>query len=215
MSPKIAEAKINELFPTQLTVGMIEVNEKEKALQSMPASRQKEFLQANSVPAVIGWNGNLYITDHHHLCRAAHEVGMTYVFILVEADLSSTKTENKFWAEMVAHKWVHPLDNSGTRHLYSSIPHHISHLVDDVYRSLAGYVRHAGGYEKTPTAFAEFVWADFFRRNIAVEDVNSDFPASVKIATKLAHGEMAIGLSGYISEESPSAAQNARGAEKS
>ncbi len=140
MSPKIAEAKINELFPTQLTVGMIEVNEKEKALQSMPASRQKEFLQANSVPAVIGWNGNLYITDHHHLCRAAHEVGMTYVFILVEADLSSTKTENKFWAEMVAHKWVHPLDNSGTRHLYSSIPHHISHLVDDVYRSLVGYM---------------------------------------------------------------------------
>jgi hypothetical protein len=215
MSQKINEVRIDKLFPTQLTVGFIEVKEKEKKLHSMTASNQKEFLRANPVPAVIGMGGNLYITDHHHLCRAAYDAGITHGFIFVEDDLSSIKTADKFWVEMAAHKWVHPLDSSGTRHLYSSIPHHISHLVDDVYRSLAGYVRHAGGYEKTPTAFAEFVWADFFRRNIAVEDVNSYFSASVKIAKKLAHGEMAIGLPGYIFEDEKSPAPTAAASEKS
>ncbi len=35
-----------------------------------------------------------------------------------------------------------------------------------MYRSIAGYVRDAGGYDKVPEAFAEVVWADFFRRAV-------------------------------------------------
>jgi len=46
----------------------------------------------------------------------------------------------------------------GVRHYYSAISHHLQDLVDDVYRSVAGYVRKAGGFDKTRTAFAEFVW---------------------------------------------------------
>jgi hypothetical protein len=69
-------------------------------------------------------------------------------------------------------------------------------LVDDPYRSLAGYVRDAGAYEKTPTAFAEFVWADFFRRSIAVEDLKTDFHAAVQRAVTLAKGKLALGLPG-------------------
>ena len=70
-------------------------------------------------------------------------------------------------------------------------------LVDDVYRSLAGFVRDAGGYEKTHTAFAEFIWADFFRRNIAIEDVSADFQAAVKQGLRLARSPLAKRIPGF------------------
>ena len=87
--------------------------------------------------------------------------------------------------------------NRHERHVYPLIPRHLDKLLDDVYRSLAGYVRNAGGYEKTPTAFAEFVWADFFRRNIPLEDLKADFAAAVNTALPLALSELALGMPGY------------------
>jgi hypothetical protein len=93
--------------------------------------------------------------------------------------------------------WVHPLDENGVRHHYSLIPTDLKKLIDDVYRSLAAFVRNAGGYDKTPLPFAEFVWADFFRRNIAIEDVRANFDAAVETAIPLARSQRASRLPGY------------------
>jgi hypothetical protein len=70
-------------------------------------------------------------------------------------------------------------------------------LVDDVYRSLAAFVRNAGGYDKTAEPFAEFRWADFFRRMIAIEDVTANFNTAVETAIPLAHSQLAASLPGY------------------
>jgi len=69
--------------------------------------------------------------------------------------------------------------------------------VDDVYRSLAGFVRDAGGYDKTPTAFAEFVWADYFRRNIPIEAVREDFQSAVRAALPMAQSHWAKHIPGF------------------
>ncbi|MBZ0091154.1 MAG: hypothetical protein K8F27_02875 [Sulfuricellaceae bacterium] len=193
---KIHEHKIHDLRPTQLTIGMIEVQDKKKRLASLNVHEQRSFMEAHPLPAVLGPEGNLYITDHHHLGRAALEAGVETGFFMVEADFSGLDME-RFWPEMDRNKWVHPLDENGVRHVYALIPHHLEKLSDDVYRSLAGYVREGGGYEKTPTAFAEFVWADFFRRSIAVEDIKRDFAAAVPRAKALALSVAAQGLPGY------------------
>lgn len=194
--PKVRESLIHDLHPTQLTVGMIEVLDKKKHLASLKAAEQRDFLQAHPIPAVDGPGGKLYITDHHHLGRAALEAGVAKGFFTVEADLSACAPDD-FWAAMDKQLWVHPLDEHGVRHCYAAVPNHLEKLVDDPYRSLAGYVRDAGGYDKTPTAFAEFVWADFFRRSIAVEDLKADFHAAVQRAIKLAKGKLAAGLPGF------------------
>jgi hypothetical protein len=86
------------------------------------------------------------------------------------------------------------------RHIYSRLPARLAELIDDVYRSLAAYVRNAGGYEKTGKAFAEFIWADFFRRNVAVEIVTGDFEAAVRAAVPLARSRRAKGLPGFKGE---------------
>jgi len=194
--PKLHDAPLRDLHPTQLTVGMIVVHDKRKHLAGMSAADRQDFLKAHPLPAVVGPQGKLYITDHHHLGRAAVEAGMSTGSFLVEADLSKCSLES-FWKEMNENLWVHPLDENGTRHCYSMIPDNVGKLVDDIYRSLAGYVRDAGGYDKTPTAFAEFIWADFFRRNIAVETVRSDFQTAVQAGISLAQSKWAKNIPGY------------------
>jgi hypothetical protein len=153
-------------------------------------------MKAHPMPAVIGPKARLYITDHHHLGRAALEAGLTCGYFLVEEDLSSCGADD-FWKQMNKNQWVHPLDENGVRHYYSAVPEQLGKLVDDVDRSLAGYVRDGGGFEKTPTAFAEFVWADFFRRTIPIEDVRGDFGAAVKAGMTLAKSRLAKGIPGY------------------
>jgi hypothetical protein len=194
--PKLQQAPIKSLCPTQLTIGLIEVEAKRKHLVALSATEQQEFLASHPMPVVIGPGKRLYITDHHHLARAALDAGVASAYFMVDADFGSHGPE-RFWQKMDENSWVHPLDQNGVRHHYASIPNHLNQLVDDVYRSLAGFVRDAGGYEKTRTAFAEFIWADFFRRNVAIEDVNADFLGAVRHAQRLARSLLAKGIPGF------------------
>jgi hypothetical protein len=194
--PKLRKASLRSLHPTQLTVGMIVVRDKKKHLSELTAAQQQDFLHEHPLPAVVGPKGTLYITDHHHLGRAGIEAGIDCGFVCVEEDFSDRDLD-KFWKAMNKNLWVHPLDANGVRHYYSAIPEHLDKLVDDPYRSLSGYVRDAGGYEKTPLAFTEFIWADFFRRNIPIEDVQADFEAAVEIALPLAQSHLAKWIPGF------------------
>jgi hypothetical protein len=194
--PKVQEAALKDLHPTQLTVGFIVVQDKKKHLAALSPGDQRDFMKDHPMPAVLGPQGRLYITDHHHLGRAALDAGVATGFFLVESDLSKCSTET-FWKEMNENQWVHPLDENGVRHFYSMIPARLDKLVDDIYRSLAGYVRDAHGYDKTPTAFAEFVWADFFRRNIPLETARADFHTAVQAGISLAQSRWAKHIPGY------------------
>lgn len=193
---KLQHAQIKSLCPTQLTVGFLEVESKRKRLAALAAKDQAEFLDDHPMPVVIGPGTKLYITDHHHLARAAFDLKIDQACFEVEEDLSSM-SQDKFWAEMDRQSWVHPLDHNGVRHRYETIPKTLDKLVDDVYRSVAGFVRDAGGYDKTHTAFAEFIWADYFRRNIPIEDVTEDFKAAVKRGIELARSPLAKRIPGF------------------
>jgi hypothetical protein len=190
------ETSLRSLRPTQLTVGMAEVEDKKNHLVSLDAKGRKKFMEEHPIPAVLGPGGMLFIVDHHHLGRAALEAGLEAGLVQVEDDLSKLSGD-VFWREMDRRALVHPLDENGVRHRYDRIPEHLSGLVDDVYRSLAGYVRANGGYEKTPSPFAEFEWADFFRRLIPIEEVMANLQAAVKTAVPLARSERARRMPGY------------------
>jgi hypothetical protein len=193
---KLQYAEIKSLCPTQLTVGFLEVEVKRKNLAALSSKDQGEFLKDHPMPVVIGPGKKLYITDHHHLARAAFELKIPEACFEVDEDFSSM-SQDKFWAAMDKQSWVHPLDHNGVRHRYDAIPKTLDKLVDDVYRSVAGFVRDAGGYDKTHTAFAEFIWADFFRRNIPIEDVTENFKGAVKQGIELARSPIAKRIPGF------------------
>jgi hypothetical protein len=193
---RLQHAPVISLSPTQLTVGFLEVEVKKKKLQSLSPKDQADFLAEHPMPVVLGPAQRMYITDHHHLARAAHDLKIKEACFEVDADLSAL-TPDKFWSRMEKESWVHPLDQHGVKHRYAFIPKTLDKLLDDVYRSVAGFVRDAGGYDKTHTAFAEFIWADYFRRNIAVEDVLEDFAGAVKQGMALARDPRAKRIPGY------------------
>jgi hypothetical protein len=194
--PKFKRSPIKALRPTQLTVGLLEVEVKRRRLEALDRDAREAFLEAHPMPVVIGPAGKLYITDHHHLARAAFDARIEEACFRIAADYSSLQPE-KFWRTMNKQFWVHPLDQNGVRHRYEHIPRDVSKLVDDVYRSLAGFVRDSGGFRKTTAAFAEFIWADYFRRNIAIEDVRKDFAAAMRHAKRLAKSPRAKRIPGY------------------
>ena len=190
------EAQIRKLRPTQITIGFIEVGVKRKELESLSKHQQRDFLAEHMIPAVFGPDERIYITDHHHLARAALEAGIDTGFFLIEADIAQLEL-TAFWRAMGEKRWAHPIDEQGHRQPFTSIPAHLEELRDDVYRSVAGFVRRAGGYDKTPTAFAEFLWADFFRHRIVVGPTHEDFKRAVDEASALARSAAARDLPGY------------------
>ena len=194
---KLHEVKVHRLHPTQITVGMAEVLEKKAQLAGLHGDKLHDFLADRPIPAVEGPDDKLYITDHHHLARAILEAQLPSGFFLVQADFS-TLTHEQFWLEMERNSWVHPYDEHGVLRSVSDIPKEVAWLKDDPYRSLAGFVRNAGGYQKTPAAYAEFQWADFFRARITIERVRVAFDLAVQEGIALAHSDAAKALPGYL-----------------
>lgn len=196
------ECRIDRLHPTQITVGMIEVHDKREHLRGMHHDARRDYLREHAIPAVVGPEDKLYLIDHHHLGRALHDEDIEHGFFLIEADLSLL-AEQKFWDEMAQRHWAHPVDERGERRDPKAIPKHLAKLIDDPYRSLAGYVRNRSGYEKTHTPFAEFLWADFFRARLRIAEGRDAFLAAVEHALRLARSPEAKALPGWLGGGSP------------
>ncbi|MGA2088255.1 MAG: ParB-like protein [Stellaceae bacterium] len=195
-TPTSTKAKLAKLRPTQMTLGYAEVALKRKQWRALGAKEAREFLRAHRFPAISGPKGRLYITDHHHLGRALQEEKVATVNVAVLADLSSLDRD-EFWILMDFQQWAHPYDAQGRRRDFSSIPKNLKRLPDDPFRSLAAQVRRKGDYPKDATPFAEFLWADFFRRRISADELRRDPDKALRRAKRLARSLEAAHLPGW------------------
>lgn len=194
--PILHPVPIAELRPTQITVGMREVRAKQKAWRSKADHKAAEFLGSHMIPVILGPKNRHYVIDHHHLARALLEEAVESVLVTVVADLSQLPTA-AFWFNLDNRNWMHPFDDKGERRGHEAIPSTIAGLVDDPFRSLAGELRHAGGFAKDTTPFSEFLWADFLRRRLKRKRVERDFDAALAEALALARGAEADYLPGW------------------
>lgn len=192
----VERAKIKALRPTQLTVGYREVTAKRTEWDGMSKRARQRFLDGHVVPTVLGPKQRSYVVDHHHLARALADEGHDTILIGQLADLSALEP-TEFWNIMDHRRWVYPYDAAGARQPFAAIPKAITALADDPWRSLAGAVRSAGGYAKENEPFAEFLWADFFRRRIDPALLASDFGTAMATALALAHRPAAAHLPGW------------------
>ena len=183
--PRLHMVAIDELRPTQMTVGLREVKAKQDEWKKTGAGKQEIFLGRHMVPVIQGPRDRFYVIDHHHLCRALLANGQTDVEITVIANLSRLEKE-AFWVFMDNRAWLHPYDAEGKRRPWEDLPKRIADMADDPYRSLAGALRRAGGFAKDTTPFAEFLWADFFRRRIKPGRLKSHFNKALDEALTLA-----------------------------
>jgi hypothetical protein len=194
--PILRPVPITKLRPTQITVGIREVELKRQLWRKLPAKKRAEFLGKHMIPVIRGPKGRHFIIDHHHLARALHDEGAENVLVVVVANLSDLDRD-AFWTVLDHRQWVHPYDAKGRRRAYEDIPQTVFDLTDDPFRSVAGALRRIGGFAKDTTPFSEFLWADFLRRRMKQTTIEKDFKAALKNAFKLAKGSEAKYLPGW------------------
>jgi hypothetical protein len=197
--PVLTTVAIVDLRPTQITVGMREVEAKRKHWRETAKKTKKkagEFLGRHVIPVVLGRKDRHYIIDHHHLARALHDEGIKDVAVTVVSNLGALDRD-AFWAVMDNRGWMHPYDDRGRRRHHNYIPKSVIEMVDDPFRSLAGELRRQGGFAKDTTPFSEFLWADFLRRRIKRKLIETNFDGSLERAMQLAKTEEAGYLPGW------------------
>jgi hypothetical protein len=194
--PLLTTVKIEDLRPTQITVGLREVAAKRKRWRETGAKKAGKFLGKHMIPVILGPKKRHYVIDHHHLALALHEEGVKELAVTVTANLSRLEPD-EFWTVMDNHRWMYPFDAKGERRHYRDIPKRVTELVDDPYRSLSGGLRRAGGFAKDTTPFSEFLWADFLRRRIKHTTVERDFDRALEQAMELAESKEANYLPGW------------------
>jgi len=192
----LIEVGLGSLRPTQITAGFEEVRRKREEWAQLATKARRKMLASHLFPAVLGPRGEHFIVDHHHLGLALLEEGVERVSVTVLADLSYLSPA-VFWRVMEQHNWAHPFDQAGKRRDFDTIPRHIPKLIDDPYRSLAGFLRTAGGYAKDTSPFAEFLWADYLRPLIKPGQIKKSMQNSVREALGLAKSPLARYLPGW------------------
>jgi hypothetical protein len=194
--PTLTPVAIDDLRPTQITVGMREVEAKRKRWRETATKKGREFLGKHLIPVILGPKRRHYVVDHHHLARALHDEGVKDIAVTVVANLSNLDRD-AFWTVMDNRNWMHPFDADGRRRRYEDIPKSMVDLIDDPFRSLAGELRRAGGFAKDTTPFSEFLWADFLRRRMKRKNVEVDFDRAIERALQLAKSTDADYLPGW------------------
>jgi hypothetical protein len=194
--PRLHPVPIADLRPTQITVGMREVEAKRKHWRNHAERKKPEFLGRHLIPVVWGPKERYYVIDHHHLSLALCKEGVKDIATTVVADLRQLPTR-AFWTYLDNRGWMHPYDAEGRRRDYDELPKKIADLIDDPFRSLAGELRRLGGFAKDTTPFSEFLWADFMRRRVRRKLVESNFSEALEKAMKLAKSEETNYLPGW------------------
>lgn len=195
-TPLLNTVRIQDLRPTQMSVGMREVEAKRRRWADMGGKKRARFLGRHMMPVLRGPKDRLYIIDHHHLSRALYEEGVTEVLVTAVADLRGLGTD-EFWTFVDNRGWLHPFDKKGRRRPVEDLPSSVAGLEDDPYRSLAGELRRMGGFAKDTTPFSEFLWADFLRRRIKTQLVQKDFRRALEKAMDLGRSQDANHLPGW------------------
>lgn len=99
---------LNELHPTQLTLGKRKVEEKRADLKKLSDKKRRAHMAAQLYPAVKGPDKKFYVLDHHHEAMAALLEGAKEVGVGIVCDLSHL-AQKDFWVYL-----DHPITAAGS-----------------------------------------------------------------------------------------------------
>lgn len=190
--------EVDRLRPTQSAVGPRTVHYKRNEIERRRADPERldKYLAKRPVPAIVGPDAGLFITDHHHLASALWQSRIRWTYVAIEKDYSALGWR-RFWQRMREDGSVYDRDERGRRLSPARLPMHLSGLRHDLYRDLATFVRRRGGFRKSERPFSEFSWAEHFRAHIPEALVLEDFPEAVRRAIAIAGKRDAAHLPGF------------------
>lgn len=193
----LTEIDIAALHPTQLTLGLQEVERRAGIMRGLSRRELRALLESKPVPFVVGPKRRLYMIDHHHLCRALLAAGHETVLLgEARADWSGLDLR-AFWHRMETDGLCWPIDVEGNRRPCVKIPRHVSELTDNPWRTLARGVR-GEAYANEDTPFQEFMWGNYYRSFMTTRLLETDIVLAEKLAVKVSLLDEAQDLPGYL-----------------
>ncbi|MBB1627481.1 ParB/Srx family N-terminal domain-containing protein [Achromobacter sp. UMC71] len=133
----------------------------------------------NLKTVVIGWDGNLYLTDGHHTFSSLREISdggpKLPVWVKVDANYSAIGTASAFWQRMVDERKAWLRDGQNQPITVDQLPSRLGianaqeagGMQEDRYRSLVYFTRDIAYSNGNLPEFAEFLWGDWLRRQVA------------------------------------------------
>ncbi len=130
----------------------------------------------NLKTVVIGWDGNLYLTDGHHTFSSLREIpdgGPNLpVWVKVSANYSDLHDAPAFWERMDKEKLVWLRDGQNRPISVEQLPARVGlaskeeagGMQEDRYRSLVYFTRDIAYNNGDLPEYAEFLWGDWLRR---------------------------------------------------
>lgn len=196
---------VRVLHPLQGAIGRDEVRHKAEKIRDKPNKARRE-LKDDPIKIVRGPDNGFFITDHHHGAAAMAMAGQPSAScsIVARPDFA---TPEAFWRDLARDHLVWLEDRNGHPITPADLPKSLAEMPDDPYRSLAWRLRKDGGYCRAAMRqkeFAEFIWADWLRRqpSLPIENVRRSSKAMLEDALTLARSPAASALPGYTGDES-------------
>ncbi len=133
----------------------------------------------NLKTVVVGWDGNLYLTDGHHTFSSLREIfdggPKLPVWVKVDANYSGIGTASAFWQRMVDERKAWLRDGQNQPITVDQLPSRLGianaqeagGMQEDRYRSLVYFTRDIAYSNGNLPEFAEFLWGDWLRRQVA------------------------------------------------
>jgi hypothetical protein len=195
---------VRTLRPLQGAVGMEEVRDKANKIKDKPGKACQK-LASDPIKVVRGPGGALFITDHHHGADAWRLAERPFALCEI-ADRAPLSSEAQFWSDLIKDHLVWLADADGKSISPEQLPSGLAQLPDDPYRSLAWRLRKNDGFCRSimpQKEFAEFIWADWLRKQpgLPIDAVRASAKEMLPTALTLARSPAAKDVPGYVGDK--------------
>ena len=146
----------------------------------------------NLKTVVVGWNGDLYLTDGHHSFSSLREIpdggDALSVWVKVDANYSDLDSAEPFWKKMTAERKTWLRNGKSEPITPAELPTRLGlqhanepgGIENDPYRSLVYFSRDIGYKNGSLPEFAEFYWANWLRTRLDLSGYQTVATASNK-----------------------------------
>jgi hypothetical protein len=195
---------VRTLRPLQGAIGLEEVRAKQQNIAEHPKREWKD-LEDDPIKVIRGPGNQLYITDHHHGADAWRLAGKPIALCQIGTRPAFT-TDAQFWSALERDRLVRLADADGRPLTPAQLPQSLQHIPDDPYRTLAWLIRKQDGFcrsEMKQKEFAEFVWADWLRKQpeLPAASVRASAENMLPTALELVRSPAAKQIDGYVGDK--------------
>jgi hypothetical protein len=182
------------------------VRAKQQKIAEHP-KREWRDLEEDPIKVIRGPGNELYLADHHHGADAWRLAGKPIALCQIGKGPAFT-TDAEFWSGLERDRLVRLADADGRPVTPVQLPQSLERMPDDPYRSLACLVRKNGGFcrsEMKQKEFAEFVWADWLRKQpeLPAAAVRASAEKALPKALELVRSPAAKEIDGYVGSKPP------------